>query len=88
MENIVRRAHSLAIKEGQTTVTGVTQVVSLGDKEVRLVVGDRQLCLLGQGFAAEKLSIEEGLLVLGGEVRELKYLAKQEAKSFLKRLFK
>ena len=30
MENTVKRAHSLTIKEG-ATVTGVTQVVTLGE---------------------------------------------------------
>ena len=87
MENTVKRAHSLSIK-GETTITGVTQVISLEEKEVRVAISDRQLCLTGVGFAAEKLSIEEGVLVLGGEVREVKYLAKAEAKSLLKRLFK
>lgn len=87
MENTVKRAHSLTIKEG-AVVTGVTQVVSLGEREVRLRIGDRQLCLTGEGFSAERLSVEEGVLVLGGDVREVKYLARQEAKSLLKRLFK
>ena len=87
MENTVKRAHSLTIKEG-ATITGVTQVVSLGEREVRVLIGDKQLCLTGEGFSAERLSVEEGVLVLGGEVREVKYLAKQEAKSLLKRLFK
>ena len=87
MDATVKRTHSLVIK-GETTITGVTQVVSLEEKEVRVAIGDRHLLLTGVGFAAEKLSIEEGVLVLGGEVREVKYLAKAEAKSLLKRLFK
>jgi len=85
--NTVKRTHSLVIK-GETTITGVTQVISLEEKEVRVAIGDRQLSLTGSGFTAEKLSIEEGLLVLGGEVREVKYLAKAEPKSLIKRLFK
>ena len=52
------------------------------------MIGDKQLWLTGERFSAERLSVEEGVLVLGGEVREVKYLAKQEAKSLLKRLFK
>ena len=87
MDTAIKRAHSLTIK-GETTITGVTQVVSMEEKEVKVAIGDRFLQLTGRGFAAEKLSIEEGLLVLGGEVREIRYLAKQEAKGFLKRLFK
>ena len=87
MDTAIKRAHSLTIK-GETTITGVTQVVSMEEKEVKVAIGDRFLQLTGRDFAAEKLSIEEGLLVLGGEVREIRYLAKQEAKGFLKRLFK
>jgi len=87
MENAVKRVHSLLIK-GETTVTGVTQVISLEEKEVKVAIGDRFLTLAGANFGAEKLSIDEGLLVLSGEVREVKYAAKQEAKGFLKRLFK
>ena len=87
MDTAIKRAHSLTIK-GETTITGVTQVVSMEEKEVKVAIGDRVLQLTGTGFAAEKLSIEEGLLVLNGDVREVKYLAKQEAKGFLKRLFK
>ena len=88
MENsTVKRAHSLCIK-GETTITGVTQVVALEEKEVRVNVGDRSLTLFGTGFSAEKLSIEEGVLVLSGEVCTVKYAAKTEAKSLIKRLFK
>ena len=87
MEQTVRKAHSLVIKS-ETTITGVTQVISLEEKEVRVAIGDRQLLLVGVGFGAERLSIEEGVLVLSGEVREVKYALKQEAKGLLKRLFK
>ena len=87
MENNIKRAHSLVIRDG-VVVTGVTQVISMEEKEVKVVVRERTLTLTGNGFAAEKLSIEEGTLALTGEVREVKYAAKQEAKSLLKRLFK
>ena len=88
MENpIQKKSHSLCIK-GETTVTGVTQVVSLEEKEVRLAIGERTLVLTGEGFSAEKLSLEEGVLVLGGEVISARYADKAQAKSLLKRLFK
>ena len=87
MENAVKKTHSLCIR-GETTVTGVTQVVSVEEKEVRLVVGEKTLLLTGQRFNAEKLSLEEGVLVLSGEVSTVKYAEKAEAKSFLKRIFK
>ncbi len=83
----VKKAHSLCIK-GETTVTGVTQVVALEEREVRLIAGDKTLVLSGNGFSAEKLSLEEGVLILSGEVTMAKYADKAEAKSLLKRLFK
>ena len=82
-----KRAHSLCIK-GETTVTGVTQVIALEEREARLAVGDKTLVLMGNRFSAEKLSLEEGVLVLSGEVTMAKYADKAEAKSLLKRLFK
>ena len=87
MENTVKKSHSLVIKS-DTTVTGVTQVVSLEEKEVKVQVGDKMLVLVGNGFSAEKLSIEEGILVLSGEVVSVKYADKAPAGSLFKRLFK
>ncbi|HCJ01888.1 MAG TPA: hypothetical protein DIC18_03585 [Clostridiales bacterium] len=82
-----KKPHSLIIK-GDTTVSGVTQVIALEEKEVKVAIGDKTLLLAGDRFNAEKLSLEEGVLVLSGEVSTVKYLAKQEAKSLLKRIFK
>lgn len=87
METLQKRLHSLCIK-GEISVTGVTQVVALEEREVRLTVGEKSLILTGNGFNAEKLSLDEGVLVLSGEVTMAKYAAKTEAKSLLKRLFK
>ena len=87
MENAVKKPHSLCIR-GETTVTGVTQVVEIEEKEVKLIVGEKTISLTGSRFSAEKLSLEEGVLVLSGEVSGVKYADKAEAKSLLKRIFK
>ena len=89
MENVgsIKKSHAVTIKDG-ATVTGVTQVVSVGEKEVCLAVGEKTLVLTGSGFSAEKLSIEEGILVLKGDVTTLKYSSAPDAKGFLKKLFK
>ena len=88
MENVIaKKAHSLCIK-GETTVTGVVQVISLEEKEVRVSLGEKSLLLNGRGFSAEKLSIEEGILVLSGEVESVKYLTTSQPKSLLKKIFK
>ena len=88
MESAVqKKPHSLCIKS-ETTVTGVTQVIAIEEKEVRLVVGGKTLLLTGNRFNAEKLTLDEGVLVLSGEVSTVKYADKAEAKSLLKRLFK
>lgn len=85
--SVQKKPHSLCIK-GDTTVTGVTQVVEIGEKEAKVEVGEKTLLLTGNRFNAEKLSLEEGVLVLSGEVIQVKYSDKAEAKSILKRLFK
>lgn len=83
----VKKSHSLCIK-GETTVTGVTQVIAIEDKEVKVAVGDRTLVLTGDHFNAEKLSLDEGVLVLSGEVSAARYVMAQSGKSLLKKLFK
>ena len=83
----LERGHSLTIK-GQTTVTGVKQVIAMEEREVRLSLGERQLLLTGKGFSAERLSLEEGVLVISGDVESVKYSGKAEVKGILKRLFK
>ena len=44
--------------------------------------------MTGKDFSAEKLSLEEGVLVLSGEVVTVRYASKTEEKSLLKRFFK
>ena len=88
MENpTIKKTHSLLIK-GETTITGIKQVISLEEKEVKVSLGEKTLLLTGSAFNAEKLSVEEGILVLSGEVETVKYASAQEAKSIIKRLFK
>ena len=82
-----KKSHSVTIKE-ETTVGGITQVISVGEKEIRLAVGERLLTLTGNDFRAEKLSLDEGIMVIKGEVTSLKYGSKTEAKGILKKLFK
>ena len=86
-QNALKNKHSLTIRD-LTTVTGVKSVISLGDKEVRLALEEKTLILVGRSFSAESLSLEEGTLLLSGEVESLRYAAKTEAKGFLKRLLK
>ena len=87
METVNKKPHSLTIKS-ETTITGVTQVVAIEEKEVKVAVGERYLLLTGKDFSAKSLSLDEGTLVLSGEVFSAKYAAKAEAKSLLKRIFK
>ena len=83
----VNKKHSLTVKD-VTVVTGVKSVVSIGEKEVRIALESKLLTLCGNGFSAEKLSLEEGTLVLSGEVVSLRYSSAAEPKSILKKLFK
>ena len=88
MENVEKKIkHTLCVKE-EVTVTGVSSVISLGEKEVRLALTDKCLTLTGRNFCADKLSLEEGTLVLSGETESIRYTPKTSAKGLLKRLFK
>ena len=81
------KTHTLTIRE-ETVVTGVDRVISVEPGEVRLSLGDRNLVLTGTDLRAEKLSVEEGSIVLSGEIRSIRYAPKQEAKSLFKKIFK
>ncbi len=91
MENVkegkIKKAHTLAVSN-KITVTGVENVINMGEKEVEIALYNNVLHLSGNGFSALHLNIEEGTLVLAGELISLKYSHSRSQEGFFKRLLK
>lgn len=83
MEN----AHTLTIGT-KITVTGVAGVLTMTDRLVELSLADNVLVLQGTGFTPLHLSVEEGKLVLAGNVSALRYAKTAGKESIWKRLVK
>lgn len=91
MENIkeikVKKTHTLTISN-KITVTGLENVISMGEKEVEIALSNNILVLSGNGFSALHLDVEEGTLILAGELIALKYAHSSAKEGFFKRLLK
>ena len=91
MENkkeIKTSSHSLTLENRKKlTITAIVEVVSATDKCVVARTNENVLNVIGKELRVEKLSLEEGLLIVEGNIDSFKYL-EQSGKSFFKRLFK
>ncbi len=86
-ENKIKKAHTVQIGT-KITVSGVNNVISMEDKDVQIALDGNTLILEGSGFSAEKLSIEEGILILSGTLSVLRYTHVKGKESLIKRFFK
>lgn len=69
-------------------LTGVLEVVSSQDKTVICKVAGKIVFISGKELRVSKLSLEEGLLIVDGEIDGLTYKDATSGKSFMKRIFK
>ena len=82
-------SHSVTLeRRKRMMVTGVLEVLSATDKSIIIRIKDYLIYTTGSNLRVAKLVLEEGLLVVDGEVEGFKYQAKTQGKNFLKRLFK
>lgn len=80
-------AHSLTIAT-KITVTGVQHVLTMSDKTVEVALEGNVLRLDGVGFTPLHLSVEEGTLVLAGNVVSARYAHRAGKESIWRRLVK
>ncbi len=83
----IKRKHSICISD-KITISGIESVVTLQEKEVEVKLSNRFLTITGFGFTPIHLDIDQGNLILAGEVLTLKYSSKADKESFFKKLFK
>ncbi|MDR1939260.1 MAG: YabP/YqfC family sporulation protein [Clostridiales bacterium] len=85
----VRRLHSLHVDNNKKlTASGVVNVKSYNDKEINLILSEYILVVNGEGLNIDKLSVDDGSVVVDGLILSLRYLKTAERGSFFKRLTK
>lgn len=91
MENIketkIKKSHTVSIAS-KISITGVENVINMGEKEVQIALSNNILFLYGNDFSVTHLSIDDGVLTLTGELVSLKYARQASKESFIKRLLK
>lgn len=91
-EPIQRSQHTLHIEQrGKVMVTGVQDVSSFLEDEIVLKIDSGEMVLTGNRLHIAKLLLEEGQLLIDGQIDGVNYLrqGKQEHKhGLLKKLFK
>lgn len=84
---MTENVHSIVITEGAVIeINGVESVASATESQIRVATTKGGLIVIGSGLHVEKLDLEQHLLVAGGKIQQVRYLAAQ--KSLLKRIFK
>lgn len=83
----VKRKHTLSISD-KITITGIENVVTISERVVEIKLPERFLTLCGYGFTPVHIDVEQGTVILTGDVISLKYSGKADKESFIKKLFK
>ena len=83
----IKRVHTLNISK-KITVSGVINVDSYDEKAIIIQLSDCMLYMNGSGFIVDTFSVEQGTLVIVGNLIELRYTKSKEKTSFIKRLLK
>ena len=69
-------------------LTGIVEVVSSLDKAVNAKTADSMISITGSALRVAKLNLEDGTLIVEGQIDGFKYSGLSGGKSFMKRLFK
>ena len=87
-ENIKKPVHEITLSgREKITISGVLEVVSAQDNVVCVKTNMGNLQVQGAGLRVDKLSLDDGVLLVDGKVNGIKY-SSGEKKSFFARLFK
>lgn len=69
-------------------LSGVLEVISSQDKTVVCKISGKIVYILGNALRVAKLTLEDGTLVVDGEIDGISYKDATSGKSFFKRIFK
>jgi len=86
----IRRSHSLHLEGRELmSLTGVKDVDSFNEQEIRLLTDLGALYVEGRELHITKLNLDEGQILLEGEIQSLQYGEMEEEQgSFFSRLFR
>ncbi len=70
------------------TITGVEKVYEANGSKVQLRVAGSNLLILGDNLSVDKLSVQDGTIVISGDICDLKFNAYNSKNGFLKKIFK
>lgn len=70
------------------TISGVSNIVHSGDKEIVAVVAGNTMTICGEGLNILRLDVESGEAEVSGSLYSLKYSKGVSGASFLKKLLK
>ncbi len=85
----VRRGSSLTLENRRKlTVSGVEEVESFDENEIRMRTGEGSLTVRGEGMKVDRLSVEGGDVNIQGSISELRYEDAAPEKGFWARLWR
>ena len=85
----VERPHTLTIDgRNRATVTGVTDVDSFNEAMIVLNTSAGAMTLVGSALHISRLNLEDGQLLVEGQIDALEYDQRARGKGGLSRLFK
>lgn len=80
---------SLCIEDRKKLIlTGATKVVSSTSTQAVVEVGDTNIVISGTNIEVTKLDLDNKTVTFSGNINSVKYTAKTEKTSLLKRMFK
>ncbi len=85
------RSHAITLENRQRAgITGVSDVLSFNEQEVVLVTEGGEITLIGEGLHIARLNLEDGQLVVEGDIAGIEYGAPalQRRGGFLSRIFR
>ena len=69
-------------------LTGIIEVISSTDKTVIAKTQTHLIYINGEILRIGKLNLEDNVLIVDGEINDLRYVVKNKSKNFFKRLIK
>lgn len=86
---MAEKNHTLVLSEkNNLKITGIENVISITESEANIVINGEILNIKGSELRADKLSIEQGEMVIVGNIFSLKYEHKKEKQGFFRRILK
>ncbi len=80
---------SLCIEDRKKLIlTGATKVISSTSTQAVVEVGDTNIVISGTNIEVTKLDLDNKTVTFSGNINSVKYTAKTEKTSLLKRMFK